>query len=171
MPLARPAPGPPSRGGGSCARTAPCRATRRTSGRRWSEAAGLWGSDATRCHLSGRRRWRSRSPAAATHAGVRAAGAQASGARSQPIRHRSGRFRISTHRGYAAAEWSGSTWRFQVRLQQPLGISQTPATQPISVRALSEVGGPERCNEQRRLPEGSSLKESTGEIGVDVLDV
>src|SRR4028118_604300 len=72
------------------------------------------------------------------HAGVLAGGAWASGARSQPIRHRSGLFRIATRRGYAAAEWLGSTWRFQVRLQQPLGISPAPATQPISVRALSE---------------------------------
>ena len=34
-------------------------------------------------------------------------------------------------RGYAAAEWSGSPWRVQVRLQQPLGISPAPATQPL----------------------------------------
>src|ERR687889_671040 len=71
------------------------------------------------------------------HVGVLADGAQASGARSEPTRHRSDQFRIATHRGYAAAEWLGSTWRFQVRLQQPLGISPAPAPQPISVRALS----------------------------------
>jgi hypothetical protein len=63
--------------------------------------------------------------------GVPADGVQASGARSRPIRHRLDQFRISTHRGYAAAEWLGSTWRVQVRLQQPLGTSLAPATQPL----------------------------------------
>src|SRR5215218_2708352 len=65
---------------------------------------------------------------------------QASEAQAEPIRHRSNRFRIATRRGYAAAEWLGSTWRFQVRLQQPLGISAIPATQPLSGQALNPRG-------------------------------
>src|SRR5215208_4982320 len=61
---------------------------------------------------------------------------QASEAQVEPIRHRSNRFRIATRRGYAAAEWLGSTSRFQRRLRQPLGTIPAPATQPFSVRAL-----------------------------------
>ena len=38
-----------------------------------------------------------------------------------PTRRRSNQFRNATLRGYAAAEWSGSTSRFQRRLRQPLG--------------------------------------------------
>ena len=37
----------------------------------------------------------------------------------EPIRHPSNRFRIATHRGYAAAEWLGSTSRFQAGFNEP----------------------------------------------------
>src|SRR5215213_9266372 len=62
---------------------------------------------------------------------------QASEAQAEPIRHRSNRFRNATNRGYAAAEWLGSTSRFQRRLRQPLGTIPALATQPFSGRAPS----------------------------------
>src|SRR5829696_7528415 len=46
------------------------------------------------------------------------------------IRRRSGRSHSAAPFGYDADGWSGSTSQLPSRLQQPLGISNAPATQP-----------------------------------------
>src|ERR1700761_4344449 len=82
-----------------------------------------------RCRRAERRRSRSGSPEASRSEVDRAVQVSASTARSPTTQHRSGRFHSVGPHGYAAAEWSGSTWRFQVRLQHPL---ESPPSRPLN---------------------------------------
>jgi hypothetical protein len=102
-----------------------------------SSAACRLEAAASQCRRAARRRSRSECRAATNGADGPPSAVQASAARSPPTLRPSGRFGGEGPHGCDAAGWPGSTWRFQIRLWAPSGITAIPAAQPLFGRALS----------------------------------